>query len=345
MEAKQRNFSAFQPTGTATTSYEKHIQSSPQQLPPSKRELVWHNIILLTLLHVYTTWHFAFTRFSLLMWTFQLCYGYLGGIGTTAGVHRLWTHRAYKAKLPLRVFFALCFSASAQNTIPNWVRDHRVHHKFTETDADPHNAKRGFFFAHVGWLMQRKHPEVLRQGAKVNISDVLADPVVQWHQRYFWPLKLIFALLVPLLIPVYCWNETWIISLSATLCRTVGLLNVTWLVNSAAHIYGSRPYDTQINASENFFVSFLSIGEGWHNFHHTFPWDYKASEHTLFMNATTKWLDFFAKMGWAYDMRSTKPEMIRTVALHQGDGSHAMNAYANEISYDEFQRKIKESDR
>ena len=70
-----------------------------------------------------------------------------------------------------------------QNTIMEWVRDHRVHHKFTETDADPHNVKRGFFFAHVGWLMQKKHPEVLRQGRKVDLSDVLSDPVVQWHEK------------------------------------------------------------------------------------------------------------------------------------------------------------------
>lgn len=71
-----------------------------------------------------------------------------------------------------------------QNTLYDWVRDHRVHHRYTETDADPHNSKRGFFFAHVGWLMMRKHPEVLRRGKEVDMSDVMADPVVQFHQKY-----------------------------------------------------------------------------------------------------------------------------------------------------------------
>jgi stearoyl-CoA desaturase (delta-9 desaturase) len=65
----------------------------------------------------------------------------------------------------------------------DWVRDHRIHHKFSETDADPHNAKRGFFFSHVGWLMQRKHPEVLRRGRGVDMSDVLADPLVRVHNK------------------------------------------------------------------------------------------------------------------------------------------------------------------
>jgi len=71
----------------------------------------------------------------------------------------------------------------SQNPIFEWVRDHRVHHRFSETDADPHNARRGLFFSHVGWLMLKKHPEVLRRGKKVDMSDVLADPVVQFQEK------------------------------------------------------------------------------------------------------------------------------------------------------------------
>ena len=70
-----------------------------------------------------------------------------------------------------------------QNSICEWVRDHRVHHKFSETDADPHNSNRGFFFAHVGWLMMKKHPEVIRKGREIDMSDVLADPVVIFAEK------------------------------------------------------------------------------------------------------------------------------------------------------------------
>lgn len=109
--------------------------------------------------------------------------GGIGGFGVTGGAHRLWTHKAYKAKLPLRIILMLCFTLSGQNTLYDWVRDHRVHHKFSETDADPHNANRGFFFAHVGWLMMNKHPEVLRKGKTMDMSDILSDPVIQFHQK------------------------------------------------------------------------------------------------------------------------------------------------------------------
>lgn len=71
-----------------------------------------------------------------------------------------------------------------QNRLTDWVRDHRVHHKYSETDADPHNSNRGFFFAHVGWLLQKKHPEVIKKGRTVDMSDVIEDPVVQFHNKW-----------------------------------------------------------------------------------------------------------------------------------------------------------------
>lgn len=70
-----------------------------------------------------------------------------------------------------------------QNTLYDWIRDHRIHHKYSETDADPHNSNRGFFFSHVGWLMLYKHPEVIKKGNQIDLSDILADPVVQFHQK------------------------------------------------------------------------------------------------------------------------------------------------------------------
>ncbi|GBM48227.1 Stearoyl-CoA desaturase 5 [Araneus ventricosus] len=69
------------------------------------------------------------------------------------------------------------------NNIYEWCRDHRVHHKFTETDADPHNIKRGFFFAHIGWLMCRKHPDVAKKGKTISVEDLMADPIVRFQRR------------------------------------------------------------------------------------------------------------------------------------------------------------------
>ena len=72
---------------------------------------------------------------------------------------------------------------SLQNDIVEWSRDHRAHHKYSETDGDPHNAKRGFFFAHMGWLLVRKHPDVKAKGRLLDVSDLIADPVCSFQRR------------------------------------------------------------------------------------------------------------------------------------------------------------------
>ena len=129
-------------------------------------------------------------------------------MGITAGAHRLWSHRAYKAKLPLRVMLMLLNCMALQNDIYVWCRDHRMHHKYSETDADPHNSNRGFFFAHMGWLMCKKHPEVIRKGNTIDFSDLLKDPVVRFQRQFYTPLALLFCFVMPTLVPVYAFNET-----------------------------------------------------------------------------------------------------------------------------------------
>lgn len=106
-----------------------------------------------------------------------------GAFGITAGAHRLWSHRSYKAKWPLRLILMISQTLAFQNSIYEWVRDHRVHHKFTDTDADPHNAKRGFFFSHIGWLMMKKHTDVREKGKTVDMTDLESDPIVMFQKR------------------------------------------------------------------------------------------------------------------------------------------------------------------
>ncbi|XP_012276758.1 acyl-CoA Delta(11) desaturase isoform X2 [Orussus abietinus] len=290
-----------------------------------KTPIIWKNVISIAIFHImsiYTLLTFPYLDCKrTILW--GVFVGMMAGFGITGGVHRYWTHRSFKANIPLRIILLICFCTAGQNSVYNWVRDHRVHHKFSETDADPHNSNRGFFFSHVGWLMTKKHPEVLRKGRQIDMSDVLEDPVVQFGEKYFLLLKLIFAFLLPILVPVYFWNETWYISsMSQLFVRYVAGLNITWSVNSAAHLWGSKPYDKSIAPVENMAVAYLAMGEGWHNYHHVFPWDYKAAELGNYsLNSTTAIIDMFAKIGWAYDLKQPSKDLIERVALQRGDGS------------------------
>jgi len=287
-----------------------------------KREIVWRNVVIFVYLHLaalyglYLGFSSAKWQTSLLAFLFYV----LSGFGITAGAHRLWSHRSYKAKWPMRVMLAFFNSMAFQNDIYEWSRDHRVHHKYSETHADPHNATRGFFFAHVGWLLCRKHPEVIKKGKTVDCSDIWADPIVRFQRRNYLMLVFICCFLIPTAIPVWCWGETkWNAFFVCGILRYAFTLNMTWLVNSAAHMWGRRPYDKHINPRENMGVVFGAVGEGYHNYHHTFPWDYAASELGEKYNLTTIFIDLCAKIGWAYDLKTVNPDMIKQRKLRTGD--------------------------
>ncbi|GLV32015.1 Desaturase 1 [Carabus blaptoides fortunei] len=128
---------------------------------------------------------------------------------------------------------------------------------------------------------------------------------------------------LPVSIPVYLWDETYYNSLFvAFFARTVLLLNITWLVNSAAHIWGTRPFDKFLQPVESKFVAIVSIGEGWHNYHHAFPWDYRASELGSRFNFTSYVIDILSYLGLAYDLRVASDSMIQHRVKKAGDGTH-----------------------
>lgn len=146
-------------------------------------EIKWKNVWLLLYLHLAGLYYMFMSAKTTIAVVTTVLYAFMGALGTTVGAHRLYTHRSFKANLPFRILIIIMQSSAAQNDMIEWVRDHRVHHKFTDTNADPHNSKRGFFFSHMGWLMCRKHPDVKKFGAKIDMSDVESDPVCQFQRK------------------------------------------------------------------------------------------------------------------------------------------------------------------
>ncbi|XP_052742517.1 acyl-CoA Delta-9 desaturase-like [Bicyclus anynana] len=244
------------------------------------------------------------------------------GLGLTGGAHRLWTHKAYKAKLPMKLFLLMGFATSGQNSLYQWVRDHRVHHKFSDTEADPHNANRGLFFSHIGWLMLKKNDQVLNAGKLIDMSDITDDPLLRYFNKNFICIKILCCYIIPFVINVHLLGENWqcVVAWQFFL-RFLTMFHNELTVNSLAHIYGYRPYNKNIVPKDNRFVATFTLGEGWHNYHHVFPYDYKAAEHFDFFNWCTACIRFFYRIGWAYDLREATPEMINSVADRLGDGT------------------------
>lgn len=228
-------------------------------------------------------------------------------LSVTMGAHRLYTHRAFKCNDWVRFLLVFgqtvagqvsfkqfidvqtqCRPASfyfyvkkknckdvtnrifPQNCLYVWIRDHRQHHKYSDTNGDPHNASRGFFFSHIGWLMVRKHPDVIEKGKKIDMADIEMDEFVMFQKklvcrqsfklheirifillrifpltrfRYYKILFTTLAMLMPMVIPYVLWGEPlWNGFFVCFLFRLMTVLNLTWLVNSAAHLYGNKPF-------------------------------------------------------------------------------------------------------
>ena len=200
---------------------------------------------------------------------------------------------------------------AGQNSLYVWCRDHRVHHKFSETDGDPHNTNRGFFFAHVGWLLRKKHPELKRKSSSLFFDDLLDDPVVKFQKDFYPWLYLAFAVFLPAFAPVILWQESMVRSLLIVyVSRYVTSLHSTWFVNSTAHMFGDRPYNLKIEPRENYWVSYGAFGEGYHNYHHTFPHDYSTSELGGKLNLTKRFIDTCALFGLAYNLRVAEKEKV-----------------------------------
>ncbi|KAF7705757.1 acyl-CoA desaturase 1-like [Silurus meridionalis] len=314
--------------GSTVLEDECDLKQTPTHSHPQRTDVpmvfVWRNVVLMSVLHasaVYALFLIPSASAYTLLWT-VFCFVF-SALGITAGAHRLWSHRSYKASLPLRIFLAVANSMAFQNDIYEWSRDHRVHHKFSETDSDPHNASRGFFFSHIGWLLVRKHPNVIKDGQKLDLSDLKNDRVVMFQKRYYKQSVLVMCFLVPAMLPWFLWEESlWIAFFVPGLLRYTLVLNATWLVNSAAHMWGNRPYDANINPRENRFVTFSAIGEGFHNYHHTFPYDYATSEFGCKLNLTTCFIDLMHVVGLAKDRRRVPTELVMARAKRTGDGSH-----------------------
>ncbi|BES91584.1 Fatty acid desaturase [Nesidiocoris tenuis] len=266
--------------------------------------------------------YLAVTSASILTSIWCVTMIYTSGFGITAGVHRLWSHRSFKAKLPLRILLAFLFTITGQKDIYTWALDHRVHHKYSETDSDPHDANRGFLFSHVGWLVLTPHPNVECKRAQIPMDDLKADAVVMWQKRLLVPLFAIFCIAFPVSVPCYFWSESLLNSLFISFnLRFAATLNIAYCVNSFAHMYGNKPFDRHISPTENIGVALTALGEGWHNYHHVFPWDYKTSEFGQKFNPTTHFINFMAKLGLAYDLKSVPTSIVANRAKRTGDGT------------------------
>jgi len=220
-------------------------------------------------------------------------------LGITIGAHRLWSHRSFEANIFLRVIMMLCNSICNEGSIYWWCRDHIMHHKYSDTTMDPYNSNEGLFYSHIGWMFVDKHPDLIERSKQHDFSHLLDDPVVRFQYKLDPYFRHFMCFVLPTIYGHYMY-EDWKVGLFAFgFLRWLITLHSTWTVNSLAHYSGSRPNNKDIKPTNNLLVSILAVGEGWHNYHHTYPFDYSCAEKDFIKeyNPSTLLIDMFAFFG------------------------------------------------
>ncbi|XP_078044272.1 acyl-CoA Delta(11) desaturase-like [Augochlora pura] len=287
-----------------------------------KHQWKWSLVVLVIAGHVGFVFGiyaaFVDAKWKTLLWGF-VCY-VIAQIGAGLASHRYFSHKSFKATTPLKLFLFFCQTLSGQNTAYTWATNHYMHHKYSDTDLDPHNANRGFFFAHVGWAMKRRHPLLRQKQREVDWSELEKDKLLMFQYNYYGVLYAVFGVMLPVSVPVFAWGETvWNSYFVSYIVPYMIVLHATWSINSFAHTFGSKPYDTRVRATESIVTILSTLGDGFHNFHHAFPWDYRLTNSPYSLHA--KLIELFAYMGLAYDLKMATPGIVRGHQKRHGDGT------------------------
>ncbi|HWE90970.1 MAG TPA: acyl-CoA desaturase [Pseudonocardiaceae bacterium] len=243
-------------------------------------------------------------------------------LGITVGFHRYFTHSAFKAKRWLRVTLAVVGSMAVQGPILHWVADHRRHHAFSDRDGDPHSPwnfgtspaalARGFWHAHLGWVLERDLTNQRRFA-----PDLVADKDMRTVHRLFGVCTAVTLLLPAVLGGLITWS--WWGSVTAffwaSLVRVAFGHHVAWSINSICHMIGDRPFAARDRSANFWPLAILSMGESWHNLHHADPTSARHGVRPGQIDISARLIWLFEKAGWVHDVRwPTQQRLARLAA-------------------------------
>lgn len=238
-------------------------------------------------------------------WVFTLLLTAAMGLSITAGYHRLFAHKSYQAAWPVRLFFALFGAGAFEGSVLEWSTDHRNHHRYTDTDKDPYNIQRGFWFAHIGWLFFLD----VSQRDFSNVSDLAADKLLRWQHRFYIPVAFCVGFLLPTLV-AGLWGDWLGGFIVAGALRITFSHHTTFFINSICHLWGKRTFSDKQSARDNWVTAILTFGEGYHNFHHQFPIDYRNGVRFYHFDPTKWTIKLMQWCGLAQDLKTVSDRII-----------------------------------
>jgi len=286
------------------------IPIEPLAWPPSYGAIVLFSLVTLGALIGIPTYAY-FYDYTWVDWALFAFLYVVTGLGITVGYHRLSAHRSFDCPNWVKGCLLIAGGWALENSALKWAADHIRHHAQCDQEKDPYNAMRGFWYSHCGWIFF-KDPHADEK----YVSRLRQDPVVLWQHRYYVPIVL-SGLALPFVVG-YLYTHSLVGGLGcfllAGLGRTFFVLNSTFCINSICHLWGRQPHTTADSSRDSWVVSLLTLGEGYHNYHHAHQRDYRNGPRWYNFDPS-KWMIFGMSMvGAAWDLSRVQPERTRFVA-------------------------------
>ena len=231
---------------------------------------------------------------------FAVVFAVLTNLSITMGYHRLYSHKSFEAHPVLEWILLFISSGAFQGSALKWASDHRIHHKFEDTDKDPYSIKKGFWYAHMGWMMT--HAAV---SLPIQAPDLEKNRMVKFQNDYYLVCAITVGYALPLLVGWFLNNPLLGIVIAGGL-RIFLTQQSTFFVNSLSHTLGKTPYSVEKTAKDSLIVAFLTHGEGYHNFHHKFQFDYRNGIRWYHWDPTKWTIQLAALTGLAQKLKTVQ---------------------------------------
>ncbi|MGB5592570.1 MAG: acyl-CoA desaturase [Crocosphaera sp.] len=222
-----------------------------------------------------------------------ILYWITGALGITLGFHRLISHRSFQAPKWLEYLLVFCGTLACQGGVIQWVGLHRIHHKYSDTEPDPHDSNQGFWWSHMGWML---HQIPADKDIPRYTQDISEDSFYKFCQYFMIPIQIMLGLFLYFL-------GGWPCVIWGIFVRLVMVFHFTWFVNSATHKFGYKSHESHDNSRNCWWVALLTFGEGWHNNHHAYQYSARHGLAWWEIDITWMTIQFLQLLGLAKNVK------------------------------------------
>ncbi len=261
-------------------------------------------LVTLTIVPLYI-WHFGLDLFQVSLFLFLFV---ATAMSITLGYHRLFSHFTFEANWSVKLFTLLFGAAAFEGSALEWSADHRRHHKHVDHDEDPYDINKGFFHAHIGWLLFRRGPDT----PLTWVRDLQKDRLAVWQHRHYIPIAFGMGLIFPPVVGFLFggWQAALGAFLIGGVARVVLVHHMTFCINSLCHWIGDRPYSGKCSARDSVLMALFTMGEGYHNYHHEFQYDYRNGVKPWQWDPTKWTIWTLNKLGLVRNLRTVSEDKI-----------------------------------